>query len=705
MLKRTILAGMFFLFLGASGAYAQFPAEGVNYQAVARNSQGNVISNPITVRISILSGSPTGTLQYQETHNTTPNSLGLFNLSIGQGSFLGGAVANFASINWGATSHFAKTEINTGSGFTDMGTTQLWAVPYALYAKNAGSGGGGSYTAGSGIGISNNVISAVDNSATNELQSLSVSGSSLSISNGNTVTLPSGGTTYTAGTGISISGNIISATAGTAYTAGSGISISGGVISAADNSATNEFQTLSLSGNTLSIANGNNVTLPTGTTYTAGTGISITGNTIAAADVSATNEIQTLSISGSTLSISGGNNITLPSGSGGGTLDQAYDFGGAGAGKTIVADSGPVTINASGTGAANIGLLLSHTGTGTAAMGINFSGTGNGIQALSSNAANTFATIQASTNSSNANNSSILGQSTGAARAVTGQVEATATADAAVRGLNSRTGGGIGVDGVGFNGVAGSSAYNQGFGVFATNTATANVASGFYAVGVAGLSTNGVGVQGQTTNGQLPAILGQNLNTGAVYNNIGVYGQSNMGIGVYGESIDYYGVFSEGDFGASGVKTFLIDHPLDPTNKFLKHFSIESNEVLNIYRGTVVCDANGEATVVMPIYVEAVNKNYSYQLTPIGSFAGLFIKEKLNNGQFKIAGAQPNMEVSWELVGERNDAYLIKHPEKREVEVEKKGSAKGTYISPELYGKPKDLKMVNFSQEAIKATK
>ncbi len=115
-------------------------------------------------------------------------------------------------------------------------------------------------------------------------------------------------------------------------------------------------------------------------------------------------------------------------------------------GKTITADSGPVTINGSGTGAGNIGLLVSHNGSNTAAVGVNFSGTGNAIQVLSSNASSAFAAVQASTNSSTTTNSAIFGQSTGAARAVSDQVEASATADVAVQGLNLRTAGGIGVE-------------------------------------------------------------------------------------------------------------------------------------------------------------------------------------------------------------------------------------------------------------------
>lgn len=579
--------------MGVTAAFAQIPAEGINYQAVARNAQGNTITSPITVRVSILSGSAGGPVQYQETHSVTPNVYGIFNLTIGQGTPTNGT---FPNINWGTAAHFAKTEINTGSGYIDMGTSQLWAVPYALYAETSGNSGT-TYTAGSGINIAGTTISAVDNSVSNELQNLSVTGATLSISNGNSVTLPTG-TTYTAGTGINIAGNVISATgggtdsqtlslagntlsisngnsvtlpagtgtdsqtltlagntlsisngnsvtlpAGTTYTAGSGISITGSTIAATDNSITNEIQNLTLAGTTLSISGGNSVTLPTGTTYTAGSGINITGNTIAAtdnsitneiqsltltgttlsisggnsvtlpagttytagagititgttiaaADASATNEIQSLTLSGNTLSISGGNSITLPASSGGGTLDQAYDFGGAGAGKTITADSGPVTINGSGTGAGNIGLLVSHSGSNTAAVGVNFGGTGNAIQAISTNPANGFATIQASTNSSNATNSALFGQSTGAARAVSGQVEASATADVAVRGLNLRTNGGIGVEGVGFNGVSGATSNVGGFGVFGSNTATGATGNpGSLAVGTYGAGFNGV---------------------------------------------------------------------------------------------------------------------------------------------------------------------------------------------------------------------
>ena len=43
-------------------------------------------------------------------------------------------------------------------------------------------------------------------------------------------------------------------------------------------------------------------------------------------------------------------------------------------------------------------------------------------------------------------------------------------------------------------------------------------------------------------------------------------------------------------------KPFVIDHPLDPANKYLYHASVESPDVMNIYNGNVVTDANGRAT-------------------------------------------------------------------------------------------------------------
>ena len=106
------------------------------------------------------------------------------------------------------------------------------------------------------------------------------------------------------------------------------------------------------------------------------------------------------------------------------------------------------------------------------------------------------------------------------------------------------------------------------------------------------------------------------------FDGVGVYGYSypnnNFGIGVYGLGRKY-GVFASGGFGGTGAKYFVIDHPLDPENKILKHAAIESPEVLNMYRGNVVLNGTGEAVITLPDYFIEININYSYDLTPIGS--------------------------------------------------------------------------------------
>ncbi|MCS6981657.1 MAG: hypothetical protein NZM65_05605 [Flavobacteriales bacterium] len=120
-----------------SALWSQTPPQGINYQAVARDAGSNLITGPLTVRITLRQGSASGPTVYQETHNVTANTYGLFNLAIGQGSPQSGS---FAGIDWGMGPYFAQVEINAGSGFMNMGTQQLLSVPYALYAAKANMG-------------------------------------------------------------------------------------------------------------------------------------------------------------------------------------------------------------------------------------------------------------------------------------------------------------------------------------------------------------------------------------------------------------------------------------------------------------------------------------------------------------------------------------------------------------------------------------
>ncbi len=321
-------------------------------------------------------------------------------------------------------------------------------------------------------------------------------------------------------------------------------------------------------------------------------------------------------------------------------MDQAYDQGGIGAGRIVTVDAGEVELN---NGTVNgIALRTSTTNTGV------------GLMATSVNSANGFSPIQANTNASSILTSAIVGSSSGGASGISGQVESTATAAQGVYGNNLRTSGGYGSYGIGHTGTVGETNYQLGYGTYGRN---------YNAIGPLG-------------------------------NAVGAYGLGY--IGVWGDQSDVngYSVYANGDFGAAGTKAFAIDHPLDPENKYLKHYSIESNEVLNMYRGTIPFDPNGEATVTMPDYFNAVNANFSYQLTPIGGYAPLFIKEKLDDGKFVIAGGADGMEVSWTVYAERNDPYLQQHPESKRVELDKEEWNQGKYLQPDLYGEPESKKIV-----------
>jgi hypothetical protein len=152
-----------------------------------------------------------------------------------------------------------------------------------------------------------------------------------------------------------------------------------------------------------------------------------------------------------------------------------------------------------------------------------------------------------------------------------------------------------------------------------------------------------------------------------------------------------YGVFAQGDLGATGAKTFIIDHPLDPENKFLRHYSVESDEITNMYRGVVELDGNGEATVFMPDYFEAANIEPSYQLTSIGSATHPYVLTEIEDNKFTVAGA-PNAKVSWTVYAKRNDPTIRYYSETGknydQEEVEKPARMKGKYYTPEAYGQP-----------------
>ncbi|SDQ40617.1 hypothetical protein SAMN05421664_1483 [Chryseobacterium soldanellicola] len=135
LLSAGILLGMF-------SAFAQVP-EKMSYQAIVRNISGQVLANQnVAIRASILQGSPAGAAVYSERITGITNVNGLVSLEIGSGTVLTGT---FNTINWSTGNYYLKTETDPtgGTNYTIAGTSQLLSVPYAMYAKTAGGGGGG----------------------------------------------------------------------------------------------------------------------------------------------------------------------------------------------------------------------------------------------------------------------------------------------------------------------------------------------------------------------------------------------------------------------------------------------------------------------------------------------------------------------------------------------------------------------------------
>lgn len=212
------------LLVGSTAGFAQIPPQAFNYSAVARDPQGIPIANQtIGIQISILQNSTVGPVVYSENHFANTDDFGLFNLIIGGGALQSGSMAD---IEWSTDAFYLKVgmDANGGTNFMTMGTTQFLSVPYALHAKTAesliggGSGFSGDYndlinapvlssvaTSGDYNDLSNlpetpvvpTNVSAFSNDAgyvttdnDHQQMSVSASGDTLYLSNGNWVIIP-----------------------------------------------------------------------------------------------------------------------------------------------------------------------------------------------------------------------------------------------------------------------------------------------------------------------------------------------------------------------------------------------------------------------------------------------------------------------------------------------------------------------------------
>ncbi|MBE0664074.1 MAG: hypothetical protein IH597_16585 [Bacteroidales bacterium] len=134
-MKKSVLLLIYGIIL--SGIHAQAP-EGISYQAVIRNASNELVTNTTNgIQVSIIQGTPEGTVVYSETHLPVSNLNGLVSFVIGQGNIVSGV---FTEIDWAIGPYFIKTEADPagGTNYTISGTSQILSVPYAFYSATTG---------------------------------------------------------------------------------------------------------------------------------------------------------------------------------------------------------------------------------------------------------------------------------------------------------------------------------------------------------------------------------------------------------------------------------------------------------------------------------------------------------------------------------------------------------------------------------------
>lgn len=133
---RFLSSILFFMVFGLS-AISQSPHL-FNYQSVIRDNSGAIVDNErVTLNISLIKDNIYGGIVYSENFNVMTNQYGLINIQIGGGT---ATLGQFKDIRWGDSNYFINVAVDLqgGSNFQNVGTTQLVSVPYALYAETAG---------------------------------------------------------------------------------------------------------------------------------------------------------------------------------------------------------------------------------------------------------------------------------------------------------------------------------------------------------------------------------------------------------------------------------------------------------------------------------------------------------------------------------------------------------------------------------------
>ncbi len=339
--------------LFASFTFAQAPTL-INYQGIARNSQFEPLTDQ-TIGLELkLIDITTGSEAYVEEHKSITNQGGLFNLQIGSGS---NKVGNLANVDWANTTYNLEVSMDQtgGNNYMLIGSSSLISVPYALHASTVEynddadanpknelqtlSRSGNTITLSNGGGEVIDEVNDNDSDPNNEIQNISfdVASNTLFLSNGGSVSLETldndsgGSNSGTDDQQISLSGNILSIEDGNSVD----LTVIQDGVNDADSNPTNEIQTLTKNGLQINLTNGGTVTdevndadadplneiqtiIKNGDVVTLSNGGGSFTDLINDADADASNEIQSLSLNGKILSLSQSNNVDLSAIGGGG---------------------------------------------------------------------------------------------------------------------------------------------------------------------------------------------------------------------------------------------------------------------------------------------------------------------------------------------------------------------------------------------------
>ena len=253
---------------------------------------------------------------------------------------------------------------------------------------------------------------------------------------------------------------------------------------------------------------------------------------------------------------------------------------------------------------------------------------------------------------------------------------------------------------------------NGATGIFGWASSTYNTVRGVYGrsdsdegIGVHGVAASSVGdgwgVAGRTDS-----------TTGGV--GAGGWVPAGPGFGVLGisDTVEGWGVYAAGDMGvdgdlyvtgfvSKGGGGFQIDHPLDPEGKVLNHSFVESPDMKNLYDGVATLDSTGSASITLPPWFGQVNRDFRYQLSPIGhAMPSLHVSAEIDSNAFSISGGVAGGKVSWTVTGIRRDAWANAH--RIQVEQPKGGKLQGRMLHPELYGAPASTAMGAKARAAVR---